>query len=137
MLKSWGIKKEVVSLVFDTTSSNSSGEVGACFLLEEWVGLPVLWAACRHHVLELHIGKVVRAITGLTKDPGVKMFRRLRDQWHTLDIDYTNLTTFDSSNLPMWMKREAEEVLLWGQGHLQSSTFPRGDYKEFLQLVVI
>ena len=28
-------------------------------------------------------------------------------------------------------------VLAWGQGHLLEGTFPRGDYREFLQLVVV
>ena len=51
-------------------------------------------------------------------------------------IDYSNLCTFSTSNLPRWMEEEAAEVLAWGQGHLLEGTFPRGDYREFLQLVV-
>ena len=39
---SWSIKHQVVNLVFDTTATNSSGEVGACFYLEQRLGTPIL-----------------------------------------------------------------------------------------------
>ena len=96
----------------------------------------MLWAACRHHVLELFVNKVVEAITGHTEDPGVRLFRRFKKEWSRMTIDYSNLCTFSTSNLPRWMEEEAAEVLAWGQGHLLEGTFPRGDYREFLQLVV-
>ena len=35
LLKAWGVRGQVASLVFDTTSSNSSAEVGACRWLED------------------------------------------------------------------------------------------------------
>ena len=81
MLGSWNIRDEIVSLVFDTTATNSSGAVGACFHLELWLGRPILWTACRHHMFELHIGRMVESIWGDTKEPGVALFRRLRDFW--------------------------------------------------------
>ena len=127
LLKEWGVRSQVASLVFDTTSSNSSAEVGACRWLEDHISEAVLWAACRHHILELHVNRVVAAITGHTKDPGVKLFRRLKMEW----------STFSTSGLPRWMEEEAAEVLAWGQGHLLEGTFARGDYREFLQLVVV
>ena len=77
LLESWKIKEQVAAMVFDTTTSNSSGEVGACRHVEDWLESPILWAACRHHVLELHIGRVVEVVTGGAKDPGVGLFCRL------------------------------------------------------------
>ena len=62
VLEDWGIKCQVVSVVFDTTASNSSGEVGACYYLEKYVNSPVLWTACRHHVYELHVKKVTEIV---------------------------------------------------------------------------
>ena len=78
ILINWDIKKEVVSKLFDTTASNSSGEVGACIFLEQWVGCPVLWVACPHHMYELNVGRLVQAVTGQTKDPGVGLFSASR-----------------------------------------------------------
>ena len=83
-----------MSIVFDMTASNSSGQVGACCYLEVWVGSPILWTACRNDIYELHIKRVTEVVTGQTKDPGVAMFRRLKSEWHNLEIDYNDLVLF-------------------------------------------
>ena len=71
------------------------------------------------------------------KDPGVKLFRRLKEEWSSLVINNSELKIFDTSNLPQWMKEEAKEVLEWGLGHLKVGTFPRADYHEMLELAVV
>ena len=98
---------------------------------------PVLWLACRRHVAELHLGAAVKQITGQTKDPGVAVFRRLRAQWSSLEIDYGNLVKWDYLAASEKLQAVAADVLAWGQEQLQQRTFPRDDYKEFLELVVI
>ena len=128
----WGIQEEIVGLVFDTTSSNTGVHSGACKLIEEWRGSPLLWLACRHHVAELHMGTVVHVVTGNTNDPGVKLFRRLRKEWSTLQIAHTNLVLFDTSHLDEALQAEAKAVLGWAQGELLAKTWPREDYKELL-----
>ena len=97
---SWEVKDQVIALVFDTTASNSSGAVGACFFLEMWLDKPILWTACRHHIYELHVNKVVEAIWGVTKEPGVPLFRRLKSTWYSLAIYYNNLEKFDYLSVP-------------------------------------
>ena len=79
--------------------------------MEIWLETPILYLACRHHVYELHVKRVVQEMTGLTKDPGVPLFRRLKKEWHTLNIDYNNLTKFDYSSVPDWVGRRGE--LCW------------------------
>ena len=137
VLKQWGIGKEIIGMVFDTTSSNSGAEIGACKLLEDWLETPILWLACRHHVLELHVKRVVQGVTGLTKDPGVAIFRRLKSEWHSLDIDYSNLSKLDSTSLPEWTQEEARAVLSWAEEELGKNTWPREDYRELLRLTVV
>jgi len=39
--------------VFDTTSSNTGLLSGACVILDQLIGRPLLNLGCRHHVLEL------------------------------------------------------------------------------------
>ena len=68
-------------MFFDTTSSNTGADKGACKFVEEWCETPIMWLACRHHIAELHISKVVQVVTGNTKDPGVALFRRLKKEW--------------------------------------------------------
>ena len=65
----WHIKQQVINIDFDTTSSNTSNEKGACTFLELWVRRPVLWSACRHHVYELH----VHSYTGVQFNKGDTM----------------------------------------------------------------
>lgn len=137
VMMKWNIRHQVVNLVFDTTASNSSGEVGACTYLEMWVGSPILWTACRHHIYELHVNRMVEAVTGKTKDPGVGLFRRLKSEWHSLFIDYNDLVLFNYNSVPDWMEEEARAVLQWGEAELEKGTWPRDDYKEFLELVVV
>ena len=65
-LENWGVEKEVIGMVFDTTSSNTGVEIGACKFVEVWRKTAILWLACRHHVGELHISKVVHVVTANT-----------------------------------------------------------------------
>ena len=137
LLMEWDIKEEVCGMVFDTTSSNTGADIGACRCLEVWLDKPVLWLACRHHVHELHLKRFVQAITGQTKDPGVALFRRLKSEWYTIEIDYTNLNKFDYSSVPVWMQEEAKLVLAWAKKELDKKTWPRADYQELLKLTII
>ena len=137
LLEEWGIKAEIVGMVFDTTSSNTGADNGACKFLEDWVESPVLWLGCRHHVKELHLKRVVQDITGQTTDPGVKMFRRLKSEWHSLEIDYANLSKFDFTSVPDWMQEEGMAVLDWAKKELAKKTWPRADYGELIKLTII
>ena len=137
MLTKWGISEQIIGLVFDTTSSNTGGEIGACKLLEDHLDKPILWLACRHHIYELHIKHVVEAVTGVTKDPGVKLFRRLKSEWNNLVIDDSKLVKFDHKQSNSWLCYQARTVLAWAEDHYLVGTWPRCDYKELLELVII
>ena len=133
----WHVKKQLVGMVFDTTASNTGEHSGACRYLEAWVDSPILWLACRRHVAELHLGSAVKHIMGVTKDPGVAMYRRLRDQFRDLEIDCSNLVLPDFSNSSPELQLMALDVRSWAEEMLANRTFPRDDYKEFMELVVV
>ena len=109
LLKEWNVRGQVCGMVFDTTATNSGAESGACRFLEIWLEKPILWLACQHHVMEVHMSHAVKNIFGQSKDPGVSLFRRLKSEWHEVKekIDYNNLETIDFSSLPGWMNTEA------------------------------
>ena len=137
MLNDWGIKQECCGLVFDTTSSNTGAESGACVYLEAWRGSPLLWLACRHHIHELHLKRLVQEVFGQTKDPGMDLFRRLKREWHSLVIDYDNLSKFDYDSVPEWIQVEARSVLSWAEQEMAKNTWPREDYRELLRLAIV
>ena len=137
VLRSWNIGGQVCGLVFDTTSSNTGVENGACKFLEDWLDTPLLWLACRHHMHELHVKRVLQGIFGQSIDPGVPLFRRLKSSWDSLDIDYDHLQKFDLDSVPQWMQAEAKAVLDWAVKELFKNTWPRADYKELLELTIV
>ena len=136
-LTMWNISKEVVGMVFDTTSSNTGAELGACKFVEDWCKSPILWLACRHHCAELHMMRMVHTVTGNTKDPGVAMFRRLKRDWSGLKIDLDNLVTFDTNNLEKELQEVAKLVLAWATVQQERRTWPRDDYREMLELLIV
>ena len=54
-----------------------------------------------------------------------------------MTIDYYNMVLFDYSHLPGWVGEEVAAILTWGKEELRNGTFPRGDYREFLELGVV
>ena len=96
-LKKWQIKIKIVGMVFDTTYSTSGENAGACYYLEAWVDKLLLLLSCRDHMAEQNLGAAVKVITGDTKEHKVYLFCCLREEWHNLDIDLTNLELFDYS----------------------------------------
>jgi len=48
-LDDWQLRVQVRGLVFDTTSSNTGLNMGACTLIERALGTDLVWIACRHH----------------------------------------------------------------------------------------
>ena len=140
LLTKWGINEEVKGVVFDTTSSNSGWKTGTCMRVEQSLEKPVLWLACRHHIHELHIKHVVGKVTGNTKDPGVALFRRLKKDWNSLQVDKINpssLVKLDLSDAEPWLLEHAHSVLTWANEHNATDTWPRSDYKELLQLSIM
>jgi len=51
-LDDWQLRVQVRGLVFDTTSSNTGLNMGACTFIERALGTDLVWIACRHHVFD-------------------------------------------------------------------------------------
>ena len=47
----------------------------------------------------------------MSKDPGVALFTGFKSELKGLEIDYSNLSKFDYSSVPVWMEQEGKEVL--------------------------
>ena len=103
-------------------------------MIEESLQRATLWIACRHHIYKFHIKHVCETITGTTKDPGAKLFRRLKTMWNRWSINKNNLTTFDYSSANKELSDQARSVKNWA---LKNSTFEIGGYKELLELMII
>ena len=70
-------------------------------------------------------------------DPGVGLFRDFQRDWDNLAINYSNLNLLDYDSLPDWMLKEAKDVLDWANKEYLNNNWPRGDYKELVELLII
>jgi hypothetical protein len=87
LLGKWGVFKELIALVFDTTSSNTGRFQGAATYIERTLGHAVLWFACRHHVFEIHIQHVAESICGKRNTPSESIFKRFQKDFPELNQD--------------------------------------------------
>ena len=83
----WDVKEQIKSLTFDTTSSNTGVHTGACKRVEEWLGHPVLWFGCRHHVPELMAKAVYYTLFDEDMGPTNKFFDFVKNSWDDIDTD--------------------------------------------------
>ena len=123
---------------FDTTASNTGVHAGAVTLVEQYLGKAVLWCACQRH--ELHIKHAADFIFGPTTGPTDKMFKKFRDRWGLLKdrIEYTQLEGFDWGKYKdTLVEKEAKATFDMCTDLLAEETFPREDFKELVQLVLV
>ena len=124
-------------MCFDTTSSNTGRLSGACVILEQLLGRPLLHLGCRHHVLEL-VSLLAAAFgvrMGPSKAPEIPLFKRFQGQWASIDQeDYQDASSDDYVSSQLADTRD--EIIVFCEQQLQNQQ-PRDDYRELLQLVLI
>ena len=137
VLQKFCIQCEICSISFDTTATNTSADIGCVLILEQYIGRPVLWCACRHHCYELQAKQANLVLFGKTTGVGVETFHKLARDWAKLDVSLDHLTTIDRNCMPGWMLHLTDEVLEWGLKALEENKYYRSDYKELLELTVV
>ena len=131
----------VIAMCYDTTNSNSGGNIGACVNIERGLAHSCLCLPCRRHIGELHIKWACLAISGRqTKSPGETIFKTFQSEWNNFKvvIDMNELVTFDwEGHKDTFIEEQAEKTLSFALKCLAENTFPRADYRELCQLVVV
>ena len=131
--------KDCIGTCYDTTASNSGHKNGAHFRIEKQVGHAILELECRTHVYEVHVTQANKAIFGPTKGPQKSYYKDFKTAWSSLKLDTSSMKLFD------WQKYSGQEFLIqraksslhWAQDNLDRNTFPRDDYKELNELIVV
>ena len=128
-----------VSTCYDTTSSNSGLKKGAHFRIEKNVGHAILELECRKHVQELHVTHANKAVFGATKAPQKSHYKDFKNAWSSLKFDPSTLVKFDREKYAsnsIFLEKAAES-LHWAVLNLHKKTFPRDDYRELNELIVV
>jgi len=135
-LEDWSLLHKVQAFVFDTTASNTGRLNGACVLLEHKLDRDILYLACRHHILEIILQSVfVSSKFNPSSGPDIPLFKRFKNKWETIDkTKFSIWSTNNKAKNVLGVVRQ--EILMFAQKKLRDN-FPRDDYKEFLQLIVI
>jgi len=135
LIEEWGLAGRIRSMSFDTTSSNTGLQAGACVLLERKLGRILLSLACRHHIHELIVAKVFDAVMAASSGPTIKLFERFAKYWGEIDKDH-----YESGMMDKLIAAQLEPV----RDHLVSfiqdqlnNFHARDDYKELLQLALL
>ncbi|KAG0726095.1 hypothetical protein GWK47_037289 [Chionoecetes opilio] len=86
VLTEWNLKDRIVVVYFDTTAVNTGGKSGVCLRLEMMLDKPLLYFACRHHVLEILLDMVFSSpFQEQSKGPEVSLFLDFRNMWPQID----------------------------------------------------
>ena len=129
MLEEWNIKERCVAMCFDTTASNTGRFAGVFILLEAFIGYPLLWTSCRHHMLEVILGDAFKAIFGPTSSPMVNLFGILKSKWPTFNL--SSITRVDDSHKvcmePVKIHRQTALQVLQKLCSDSSTYLPRDD----------
>ena len=141
LVNEYEVKDKVVGLCFDTTSSNTGLDKGACYRFLRELDRDLLLLACRHHVTELRMGKFWESVTKLkTVGPDNPLFKKLKSTLESpgFVIDYTKLTKFPWKDVRgTVLESAAEESLKFCKAYLQVKDNLRADRQELAELVVI
>jgi len=94
-LDDWQLRVQVRGLVFDTTSSNTGLNMGACTFIERALGTDLVWIACRHHVFEVMLSDVFSVAFRTSSGPEVAVFKRFQKQWPFINREVFTPANYD------------------------------------------
>ena len=128
----WDVKDQIRSLTFDTTASNTGAHVGTCKRVEEWLGHPVMWFGCRHHVPELMAKAVWYTLFDEDLGPTNKFFDFVKNSWDEIDTSLP-VTVLDGD---LFNKQEALEFYreILSRRNKRNELTVRDDYRELVEL---
>lgn len=134
-LKDWKLKELVRGLVFDTTSSNTGLNIGACTIMERNLDRNLIWIACRHHVFEVMLSTIFTTAFGTSGGPEVGIFKRFQKQWPAINKEVFTIGSEEFYNCDFFLKLREEMVVYYGEAIKCQQ--PRDDYLELLHLCLI
>ena len=89
--------KNIIGLVFDTTSVNSGIHQGVVVQLQRYLGRDLLELACRHHIAELVSGAACSKVYGDTDSPKENCFISFAKTWQQIDKSNYNITMYKNT----------------------------------------
>ena len=140
LVKLWDLRKSIRGFVFDTTASNTGVKQGACKRMEEWLGRPVFWLGCRHHVMELIAKATWYELFSEDLGPDNAFFVHFKNVWP--DLNTTADTPTRKLNIHSRHLRELKHSALEFYSSILSTknrngVLPRDDYRQLAETSLV
>ena len=85
---------------FDTTNANTGKYNGACIYLQDIIGRPLLFMACRKHIGEIHVGKAFDILeVEINASPVLIVFKRFREDFSQILLGTAPQKLFDINSI--------------------------------------
>ena len=131
----WDIRDHIRSMTYDTTGTNTGVSKGCCTRLEEWLGRPVMWYGCRHHIGELMAKAAWYTLFEQDLQPSVGVFVYIKESWDQIDQE-KSIKTLQGRLI------NKEEAVQFYKEVLQKRTrqghhYIRDDYKELVETSMV
>ena len=120
------VSENIKYLCFDSTSSNTGLKKGACTLIEQKLERPLLYLACRHHILEVLLECMFNNCFGSSSGPEIRLCQRFKSEWANINQEQFQNNYFE---VDLQTKQEVTSFCLSKLEEMHA----RDDYKEFLQ----
>ncbi|KAG0696747.1 hypothetical protein GWK47_026435 [Chionoecetes opilio] len=85
LVRESSLEGNIIGMAFDTTAANTGMVQGACIRIERALEKPLVWLACRHHILKVVLKDVFEACMGPSSGPNIALFKRLQNRWPIVD----------------------------------------------------
>ncbi|KAL7293071.1 hypothetical protein TKK_0013515 [Trichogramma kaykai] len=131
----WKIKN-IKSMCYDTTSTNTGIHSGACKILEEKLETQLLNASCRHHVAELVLGVAFEHyFPSISKSPDITFLKNFRETWTDIDKEkFHTVSSIRIKSLKVIITQKKDDISQEINRLLSLGKQMRSDYDELLQL---
>jgi hypothetical protein len=133
-IREWGLENLIRAVCFDTTSSNTGRSSGACIILEQLLGRPLLHFGCKNHILKLVLAATFGECLGPLSSPEILIFKRFRGQWSCIDQKRYE-DAFSDKFAASELADVRDNVITFCE-QLQDYQ-PRDDYRELIKLMLI
>ena len=125
---------------FDTTNTNTGKDSGACIQLQNIIGRPLLWVACRKHIGEIHVGKAFDILkVEVNASPDVLVFKRFREDFNKIALGTALKKLFDINSIKpehqKFFTTQKDIVISTLKEAQKKGAYLRSDYKELIYLV--
>lgn len=134
-LENWNLIENVQAFGFDTTASNTGRIKGACTLLEQKLERNVLFFGCHHHIFGIILAAVFAKSKFITLGPDIPLFKRFRNDWSKINVK-NFVPAIENSEIKQNFGDDIE-IILKNMSDAILKKFPRDDYRELLDLVII